>query len=98
MKNQIVILAAGDSSRFYPFNGVHKSLFQIAGKPLLKHTLDNVGKLKDFEVILVLGRKNQKVEREILENMSIGNGVRIIYQKNSLGQGDGILTAKELIK
>ena len=98
MKNQLVILAAGDSSRFFPFNGVHKSLFQIAGKPLLKHTLDNVGKLKDFEVILVLGRKNQKVEREILENMSIGNGVRIIYQKNSLGQGDGILTAKELIK
>jgi len=98
MKNQIVILAAGDSSRFYPFNGVHKSLFQIAGKPLLKHTLDNVGKLKDFEIILVLSRKNQKVEREILENMSIGNGVRIIYQKNSLGQGDGILTAKELIK
>lgn len=98
MKNQIVILAAGDSSRFFPFNGVHKSLFQIAGKPLLKHTLDNVEKLKDFEVILVLGRKNQNVEREILKNMPIGKDVKMIYQKKSLGQGDGILTAKELIK
>ncbi len=98
MRKQIVILAGGESSRFFPFNKIHKSFFQIAGKPLLQYTLDNVGKLKDTEVILVLSEKNQRAENDILKKMSVGDNVRIVYQKLPLGQGDGILTAKKLIK
>lgn len=98
MKYQVVILAGGESSRFFPFNGLHKSFFKIAGKTILERTLESVKKTDPEEVLLVLGHKNFEKEKEICEASEIFKGVKYIRQEESRGQADAILSAKEFIK
>ena len=65
---QILILAAGESSRFWPFSEIcHKSLLKIGNKTLLEQTIDGV---KGNEIILVINPKTQLSE-DILKNKKI---------------------------
>jgi NDP-sugar pyrophosphorylase family protein len=47
-----VILAGGESSRFWPLNGRHKSLLEVAGRPLIERTISNMPRSVD-EVVVV---------------------------------------------
>ena len=67
MKYQVVILAGGESSRFFPFNNLHKSFFKIAGKTILERTVESVKKLDPSGIIVVLGSKNFDKEKEICD-------------------------------
>ena len=50
---QAILLAAGQSSRLYPFtNGMHKSMIKILGKPLLEHTIVGLQHAGIKEIIL----------------------------------------------
>jgi len=42
LPKQAVILAAGESTRFWPLNEKHKSLTRILGKPIIWYTLNNL--------------------------------------------------------
>lgn len=98
MNKQIVILAGGESSRFYPFNLVHKSLFTLAGQTILQRTISKISKKYDAEIIMVLGDKNFETEKRIIENF--GHGGKLIFskQKEALGMSDAILSAKKYLK
>jgi len=61
---QAVILAAGQSSRFWPLNKRHKSLIKIMGKPLICYTIESLKKLKIKEILIV-----QSPKREIEEEL-----------------------------
>jgi len=53
---QAVILAAGKSSRFYPYSNLpHKSCFKVLGKTILEHTLLSIKKAGINDVIIVVG-------------------------------------------
>ena len=92
-----MILAGGESSRFFPFNDIHKSFFRLAGKTILERTLESVKKLNPSEIILVLGSKNFEREKEICESIPAFEGVRYVSEKRPLGQADAILSAGEYI-
>ena len=57
----IVILAAGMSTRF-PGN---KLLYEVNGKPLIRHIVESALESKADEVIVVLGHEIEKISAKI---------------------------------
>lgn len=92
---QAVVLAAGESSRFWPLNYQNKSLLKIMGKPLIWHTINGLAKAGINDVIVV-----QDPKREIEENLEVCElkcGVRYVVQKEHGGMGDALMVARDLI-
>lgn len=88
---QTLILAAGESSRFWPFSEIcHKSLLKVGNKTLLEHTLEG---LKGIEVILVVNPKTQ-LSDEITKNKNI----KIVMQEEPKGMADAIIKSKAVVK
>ncbi len=93
---QAVILAAGQSSRFYPFgNGKHKACEKLLGKSILDHTLASLKRGGISEVIIVTD-KNSHV-REAAQDTK---GLQIIFveQDEALGMGDALLRASKYLQ
>jgi len=93
---QAVILAAGQSSRFWPLNQRHKSLIKIMGRPLIWWTLESLRKsgIKD---LIIVENPLKEIESE-LKNYFSGLKIKYVIQKKPLGMGDAIFQAKNLIK
>jgi len=97
MNYQVVILAGGESSRFAPFNKIHKSFFKICGKRIIERTIESVRKTSPVEIILVLGRENFDREKEICSLNPLFKDVRFVRQESPLGQADAVLSAEKYI-
>jgi bifunctional UDP-N-acetylglucosamine pyrophosphorylase/glucosamine-1-phosphate N-acetyltransferase len=95
MKNQAVILAAGESSRFWPLNQRHKSLIKIMGKPLICYTIEGLKKAGIRDVVVVQGPE-EDVEKE-LKNYDLGISIKYVIQSGSKGMGDALLKTQSLI-
>jgi UDP-N-acetylglucosamine diphosphorylase / glucose-1-phosphate thymidylyltransferase / UDP-N-acetylgalactosamine diphosphorylase / glucosamine-1-phosphate N-acetyltransferase / galactosamine-1-phosphate N-acetyltransferase len=93
---QAVILAAGESSRFWPINGCHKSLMKIMGKPLILSLIEGIKEKGIREVIIVQGSKKE-IQKE-LKNYKLPLSVKYVVQPVPLGTGDAILKAQKNIK
>ncbi|MBI2625054.1 MAG: NTP transferase domain-containing protein [Candidatus Nealsonbacteria bacterium] len=92
---QAVILAAGQSSRFWPLNYQRKSLIRVLGKPLIFYTAEALKKLGIKEIIIVQGQERDA--EKSLSGLGIKN-IRYVVQSKSLGTGDALLSAGKLIK
>ncbi|MBP9719141.1 MAG: NTP transferase domain-containing protein [Candidatus Levybacteria bacterium] len=92
---QIIILAAGNSTRFYPFNTQHKSCLKILGKTILEHTIESVKKAGIEDIILVI--KDDEIKKLFGDGSRLGVHMTYVIQEESLGAGDAILKAKEHI-
>lgn len=84
-------MAAGESSRFWPFNAKHKSLFNLAGRPLIWYTVQNLKKAGINDIIVV--ENSQKEPEKELHDQDI----KFVVQEKPLGTGDAIYQAKSLI-
>lgn len=94
---QAVILAAGESSRFWPLNHKHKSLIKIMGRPLIYYTLEGLKKAKIKEILIVQGAKRD-VEAE-LKNFKLQNlKIKYIIQGIPKGMGNALWQARTLIR
>ena len=88
---QVIILAAGESSRFWPFAEIcHKSLLKIGDKTLLEQTIEGV---KGNEIILIINQKTE-LSQGILKNKKI----TVVKQDEPKGMADAIIKAKKVIK
>ena len=95
--DQAVILAAGESSRFWPLNYRHKSLFYLAGKPIIWWNLKGIKDAGIREVIIVQSPKKD-IEEE-LKNFPIQNlKLKFIIQPKPLGTGNALWQAKKFLK
>lgn len=97
MKYQVVVLAGGSSSRFYPFDNLHKSFFTLVGKTILERTVESIKKTDPLEIIIVLSSKWFKEEKEMCEKMFTFDGIKYVSQNASRGQADAILSAEECV-
>ncbi len=94
---QAVILAAGASTRFYPFEGKPKCMVPLLGRPILAHTIASLVKIGINELVIVTGKDSPI-------SSSFGNGgrfgVKISYaiQEKPLGMGDALLQVGKMIK
>jgi bifunctional UDP-N-acetylglucosamine pyrophosphorylase/glucosamine-1-phosphate N-acetyltransferase len=94
---QAIILAAGNSSRFYPFNDSHKSLVKVLGKPIIEHTLLAVKRAGIKDVIIVIG-ENNGVKEQIAKIDNLGLKIQYVIQEEALGAGEALLLAEKYIK
>lgn len=97
MDTTAVFLAAGISSRFFPFNDKHKVLVKIAGEEIIVHTIKAAKKTGINNIIIVV--PNEKDFQNALGDGS-RYGVKITYviQEKAEGMGDAVLLAAKHIK
>jgi UDP-N-acetylglucosamine diphosphorylase / glucose-1-phosphate thymidylyltransferase / UDP-N-acetylgalactosamine diphosphorylase / glucosamine-1-phosphate N-acetyltransferase / galactosamine-1-phosphate N-acetyltransferase len=93
---QAVILAAGESSRFWPLNRKNKSLIKIMGKPLIWYTLDSLKKSGVTDIIVVQGKK-EEIKNE-LEQYNLGINIRYLVQESPKGMGDAVFSSREFLE
>jgi len=93
---QAVILAAGESSRFWPLNEQPKCLFKIMGRSLIWYTIEGLRKAGIKDVIIVQGPK--KDVEQGLQNYGLGKGIQYVIQKTAKGMGNALWQAKNLIR
>ena len=94
---QAVLLAAGQSSRFFPYNTKHKCLVKILGEPLIVYTIRAVKRAGINDIILIV--PNEHDFQDVLGNGK-KFGVKISYsmQPRPTGAGEMILSSSKLIK
>ncbi len=93
-----VLLAAGESSRFYPYNELgHKSLVSLCGKKLIVHTMDSLRE-SNIKNVIIVENKNRSVSKSLSEEDMYGLSVRFIVQESPTGMGDAVLLCKPFIK
>ena len=94
---QAVILAAGQSSRFWPINNQNKSLIKIMGRPLIYYTIQNLKKT-GIKQIIIIQSPDKSIEKE-LKNYKFPNcDIKYVIQKKPLGMGNALWQAKNLLK
>jgi len=89
---QAIILAAGESSRFWPLNQKHKALFNIMGKSLIWWTIRGLRKSGITDIAVVQGR-DRAIEKELEDKR-----IKYVTQSKPRGMGDALWQAKHLIK
>lgn len=92
---QAVILAAGQSSRFWPLNRQHKSLLKIMGRPLIWYTIESLKEAGIREVIIVQGAK--KDAEEELKNYNLGIDIKYVIQSEAKGMGNAVVQVQDFI-
>lgn len=95
---QAVVIAAGTSSRFWPFNqGHHKTQLFLLGKPILYWTLKGLAD-RGIDKIVVVANKDSSVPAMLKEQNDLGATLHFAVQEQPLGTGHALLCAKEHIK
>jgi len=94
---QAVIIAAGESTRFWPLaNGTHKSQTFLLGKPLIYWTLKGLAESGILDVVVVHGKDS--LMKEMLERENdLGIHISYVVQEKPLGTGNALFAAKDLI-
>lgn len=88
---QAIILAGGESSRFWPLNSKHKSLTKIMGKPLILHTIHGLNAAGINNIIIIQGSA-KTIEKELGEWPHIS----YIVQPKHDGMGDAVIRVKNI--
>ena len=98
MKLKAIILAAGQSSRFWPLNQKHKSLIKIMGKPLIWYTIEGLKKAGLKDIIIIQGPQKD-IEKELNSFKDFKNlNIEYLAQSKPRGMGDALWQARNLIK
>lgn len=96
---QAVIIAAGESSRFWPLNNDrHKSQMKLLGKSLLHWTLKGLAD-HGVESAAIVCAKESSI-RQMIEEEGNGGIARVEYfaQEQPLGTGNALWQAREFVK
>ncbi len=89
-----VILAAGQSSRLYPFTkDKHKSMIRIMGKPLLEYTIEGLKRNGIKDLVIVVG-KDSSVEKYFSNGKKYGVSIVYVMQPEPLGMGNALSLAR----
>ncbi|MEK7071662.1 MAG: sugar phosphate nucleotidyltransferase [Patescibacteria group bacterium] len=95
---QVVILAAGESSRFWPLNQKHKSQIRLLGRPLIYWTIKGLAEngIKNIAIIISPGSSLEEDLKPISQELDLN--FSFIVQEKPLSTGNAIFLAKDFIK
>ncbi|MDP2637867.1 MAG: sugar phosphate nucleotidyltransferase [Candidatus Levybacteria bacterium] len=95
---QAVILAAGRSSRMFPFeNGIHKSMIRIMGKPILHYTIEAL-KNSGIDNIIIVTNGQGSIEKYFEAGQGLGVSIKYVVQEKPDGAGDALGIADKHIE
>lgn len=95
---QAVILAAGESSRFWPLSeNKHKSLIRIMGKSLIEWTIESLVRANIKDIVIIQSHSSQ-LEKYLGDGSSMGASISYRIQKEAKGMGNAVMLAESLIK
>ena len=95
---QAVVIAAGESKRFWPLNnGIHKSQFKLLGKSLIYWALKGLAEngIKD---VMVVVSKNSSMQEMLAQENDLDIKITYATQEEPLGTGNALWQAKDFIK
>ncbi|MCH7488180.1 MAG: NTP transferase domain-containing protein [Chloroflexi bacterium] len=99
MIEHAVVLAAGEGNRLRGLtNGRPKSLFPVAGKPLIDHVLTSLAQAGIGEVVIVLGYCGEEIEAHVGDGSRFA--LRVHYVWNAyyrLGNASSLWSALPLV-
>ncbi|HKJ27228.1 MAG TPA: bifunctional UDP-N-acetylglucosamine diphosphorylase/glucosamine-1-phosphate N-acetyltransferase GlmU [Anaerolineales bacterium] len=87
MKTVTILLAAGKGTRMR--SKTLKVLHQLRGKPMLWHSLQQVGQVSQVNPVVIIGHQSEAVRE------AFGDAADYIVQEEQLGTGHAVLQAKE---
>ena len=91
-----LILAAGDSTRFWPLKD--KNFFNFLDESLILYQIKNLSFYCE-NIFVVVNQNNIIPIKKLLENSNLKKNCQLIIQENlSLGQGGAIISASKYIK
>lgn len=85
----VVILAAGKGTRMK--SDLHKVLHPVAGRPMLEHLLDSVGRLAPERQVVVVGSGREQLERQL------AGRAELALQEPQHGTGHAVQMAEEAL-
>ena len=91
---QAILLAAGESSRFWPLNRRHKSLVRVCGKTLFEWTIESLEYVGINDIIVIQG-PDRVLENEFASKYKKLN---FVIQDEAKGMGNAVMQAEKLIK
>ena len=89
MKFITIILAAGKGTRMN--SELPKVLHQVGKKPLISHVINTAKEIGSQQIVVVVGYGAELVQKELS-----GSNVDFALQKEQLGTGHAVLSAKEI--
>ncbi|MGM0941388.1 MAG: bifunctional UDP-N-acetylglucosamine diphosphorylase/glucosamine-1-phosphate N-acetyltransferase GlmU [Bacillota bacterium] len=89
-KRYAVVLAAGQGTRMK--SKLYKVLHPVAGRPMVKHVIDQINTVKLDEIVTVVGFGADIVKEQI------GDESKFVIQEEQLGTGHAVLQAEDLLK
>lgn len=94
---QAVILAAGKSSRLFPYGGnTHKAALSLMGKSLISRTIENLRACSIEKIIIVVSPDNG-IEQALAEERIDLSGITFVTHVGARGMGEALLDAAEKI-
>src|SRR3990167_2108252 len=95
--NKIVtlILAGGDSSRFWPLRDKH--FIKFLDKPLICYSISQLIKFGFTDIVIVVSQENQ-AKYEILRSFFTNINLNLVTQVNFLGMAGAVISAAKFIK
>lgn len=100
-KPQVVIIAGGNNSRFFPFDrGTHKGFLSVLGVPLIVRQLRNLRDHGYTDIVLVINPQKQHEQQiqQLLEAYDLSDiTVTVVVQPEAKGMGDALLAAAPYI-
>ena len=92
MLKNIVILAAGNGTKIWPYNGIrNKTMIPIANKPILAHNIDTAIELGIENITVITGKFSNEVNHYFADYKN----VKIIQNKNITSTVDSLLLSQE---
>lgn len=87
-----LLLAAGESRRM---GGLNKLLLPVAGKPLLRRTLDTLAAANPTEIVVVLGHQCEQISA-LLKDVGVRVAINSRYREGQMTSVEAGLAALSL--
>lgn len=94
---QAVILAGGESSRFFPFNQQSKALVSVLGEPVIAHTIRAIKRAGISDIVILTGPENH-FEKCLSNGKRFGVKINYASLSAPTGMGDGLIASAKFIK
>ncbi len=96
----VVLLAAGDNTRFFPLNSLtHKSHMTLLGKPIIVRTLESLERHGFTHVVVVTSKADAAAQQfnKLIHQHNLSIHAEIVVQETATGMGDALLAASNHI-